>query len=769
MIDSARPDFTNTPVSPHRPRFHYIPADPLVSPCVTIVTPFYNTGAIFHETARTVLQQSLQQWEWLIVNDGSTNPEALAILDAYRDRDPRIRVIDHAINKGLSGARNTGFRAATAPYVLQLDSDDLLEPTAAEKWLWFLESYPEFAFAKGYSVGFDAQEYLWDKGFHNGTEFLEQNLVAPSSVIRTAVHAAVDGYDETNRAGLEDWDFWCRCATAGFWGGTVPEYLDWYRRRPTHQDRWTNWDHGERQRAFREGLEQQYPGLWNGEFPRVLVRGHLPYDRVPTDLPWSNRLEKKNPRLLMLLPWLAIGGADKFNLDMLGQLSHRGWEVTIATTLKGEHPWLSSFAGMTPDIFILDHFLRLVDYPRFLRYLIASRQIDTVLISHSELGYQLLPYLRAYCPDVAVVDYCHIEEEQWKNGGYPRQAVEYQELLDLNLVSSAHLKGWMARQGADPQRIAVCHTNIDPEQWRPDPRQRAHLRQEFGIDESTPVILYAARLCAQKQPRVFAQTMLRLAEGGLPFTTLVAGDGEEFLWLQSFLHQQKLMARVRLLGAVSNDRIRELMAGADIFFLPSQWEGIALSVYEAMACGVAVVSADVGGQRELLTPECGVLISRGQEDTEVTRYAEVLSALLQDREGCRAMGAAGRQRVQTYFRLEQMGERLLALIQHAGDYRQRQARVPPSTRMGQLYAAQVVEYQRLQEIADGLWRQRGRSDLHPYLLDPQNDSWRTLAYFSLRRLLLPTYQRARGLGYDWRVLRPIKRRLKRILLGKGQP
>lgn len=767
MIDPARPDFTNTPVSPQRPRFNYIPSDPSVSPCVTIVTPFYNTGAIFHETARTVLQQSLQQWEWLIVNDGSTNPEARAILDVYRGRDPRIRVIDHTVNKGLSGARNTGFRAATAPYVLQLDSDDLLEPTAAEKWLWFLESYPEFAFAKGYSVGFDAQEYLWDKGFHNGTEFLEQNLVAPSSVIRTAVHAAVDGYDETNRAGLEDWDFWCRCATAGFWGGTVPEYLDWYRRRPTHQDRWTNWDHGERQRAFREGLQQKYSSLWNGEFPRVLVRGHLPHDHVPTDLPWPNRLKKKNPRLLMLLPWLAIGGADKFNLDMLGQLSHREWEVTIATTLKGEHPWLSSFASMTPDIFILDHFLRLVDYPRFLRYLIASRQIDTVLISHSELGYQLLPYLRAYCPDVTFVDYCHIEEEQWKNGGYPRQAVEYQAFIDLNLVSSAHLKGWMEKQGADPQRIAVCHTNIDSEQWRPDSGRQKLVRQEFNLDTTTPVILYAARLCAQKQPRVFARTMLQLAERKLQFVTFVAGGGEEFAWLQSFIHQHKLETRVRLCGAVSNERIRELLSGAALFFLPSQWEGIALSVYEAMACGVAVVSADVGGQRELLTPECGVLIPRGDEDAEVTRYVEVLSALLQDRECCRAMGEAGRKRVQTHFRLEQMGERLLALIGEAEQYRRTHADMLPSARMGQLYATQVVEYHRLQELADGLWQQRGRSSLHPYLLDPQNDSWRTLAYFAVRRLFLATYQRV--LGGNWRFLRPLKRQLKKILLGIGQP
>jgi glycosyltransferase involved in cell wall biosynthesis len=421
---------------------------------------------------------------------------------------------------------------------------------------------------------------------------------------------------------------------------------------------------------------------------------------------------------------------------------------------------------LTPDIFILEHFLRLVDYPRFLRYLIASRQIDAVLISHSEFGYQLLPYLRAHCPEVTFVDYCHIEEEQWKNGGYPRQAVEYQNLIDLNLVSSAHLKGWMENQGADSQRIAVCHTNIDPEWWRPDPEQRMLVRQEFGTDEITPIILYAARLCPQKQPRVFAQTMLQLVERGLRFTALVAGNGEEFTWLQSFLHRYKLGTKVRLLGAVSNERIRVLMASADIFFLPSQWEGIALSLYEAMACGVAIVGADVGGQRELVTPECGILVARGNEETEVAYYSEVLGTLLRDPERCHTMGKAGRLRVEGHFRLEQMGEKISTLLSDAARLRVTQPRAIPSPTVGQICAIQAVEYVRLTELADGLWQERGRRALPPYLLDPQNDSWRTLAYFTVRRLLLPYYRAV--LDRDVPVLRPLKNRLKRVLLGGGQ-
>jgi len=268
MIDPTAPDYADTPVSPHRPNFFYTLIEPSASPCVSIVTPFHNTGAVFHETARSVFKQSLQQWEWIIVNDRSTDPEALAILDSYRTRDPRITIIDHEMNRGQGAARNTGYQAARSAYVVQLDSDDLLEPTAVEKWLWFLESHPEYAIAGSYSVAFDGQKYLWQNGFHSGAILLDDNQIDNKTMVRASVHAAVGGYDETIREGVEDWDFWLRCANAGHWGGTVPEFLAWYRRRPAHSDRWTTWDDPQWWKRLRATFRQKYGKLWNGQFPQ---------------------------------------------------------------------------------------------------------------------------------------------------------------------------------------------------------------------------------------------------------------------------------------------------------------------------------------------------------------------------------------------------------------------------------------------------------------------------------------------------------------------
>ena len=288
-------------------------------------------------------------------------------------------MVDHEINRGLSGARNTGFRVARTEYVYLLDDDDLIEPTTLEKCVWHLECHPEFAFTKGWSVGFGAQQYLWRRGFEEREQFLESNMVTGSALVRRAAHQHIGGYDESIRQGLEDWDFWLRCADHGLWGSTIPEYLDWYRRRAHHSDRWANLDKSARFLEFRERLREKYPRLYAGGFPLTPPASSETYAMVPLAPSVRNSLQKPagTRRLLMMLPWLSMGEPTSFNLDVLAQLTQREHEITICTSLESENSWLAQFARFTPDIFHLPAFLRRDDIPRFLLYLIDSRHLRT--------------------------------------------------------------------------------------------------------------------------------------------------------------------------------------------------------------------------------------------------------------------------------------------------------------------------------------------------------------------------------------------------------
>lgn len=705
MLDPRAPDFTNTPADPRRPGFGYAPGAGAGPVALTVVTPFFNPGAVFAETARTVLGQSLQRFEWIIVNDASTDAASLTALDAVR-RDPRVRVIDLDVNRGPGHARNVGFRAARSDLVFQLDADDLLEPTTLEKQAWAALCQPAFSFFNAFLVGFGGINYAWTEGFHTPSHLLTKNPLSTHATIRRSAFEAIGGYDESMTGGLEDWEFWLRAAAGGFWGATIPEFQTWYRRRASHADRWKDWDEGSREREFLEGMKGRYPELFAGKFPHIEPMWPRVYEDVRPTPVLENPLAKQSKRLLMIVPWLRMGGADKWNLDLVEQLTSRGWEVTIAATLHANHTWLPEFARFTPDVFCLGSFLRPAEFPVFLRYLIESRGPEAVLISNSEMGYLTLPYLRAHCPGPVYVDYLHMEEPAWKNGGYPRYSVGSRDQLDYSMVTSEHLRRWMVQRGTDEQRVGTVYINCDPERWKPDAALRRRVRAELGIREDEAVILFAARLTAQKQPRVLAATLRELSARGCAFTALIAGDGEDRAWLEAFITEHGLGDRVKLLGEQSAARVRELMACADIFFLPSEWEGIALVLYEAMAAELAFVGADVGGQRELACEGTAILLPRSDEASEARAYAGALAMLIADPEARRAMGRAAGERIRAGFTLDRMGDGFLAGLRKAAEFRARSPRVPVPLGLAHELAVRAVEYMRAGDQAGLLQHER---------------------------------------------------------------
>jgi glycosyltransferase involved in cell wall biosynthesis len=632
-------------------------------PVVSLITVVSPGSTCFDETIDSVLRQTLQQWEWAIVNDGTTDPAALATLLPLRERgDPRIRVIDQR-NRGLPAARNAGVAATSAPLLFFLDSDDLIAPTALEKLAWLLHSDARPAFATAWAELFGAKQLRWPRGFETRDHFLYENMATPLTMIRRSVFDAVGGFDEARTQGLEDYELWLRCAAQGFWGRDIPEYLVYQRHKHPQQYpgyAWPTRDDPQRFRDFRREMRARYPALYRAGLPQLPPADERPFAPIPQALPFENRLPPAGARrVLLLTSLLDVGGVSTFAQDMLAQLIARGYLCTVVATMPGHHPLQAEFERYA-DVFVPDRFLQRADYPRFLRYLVESRTIDAVLISNSVFGYRMLPYLRACCPSVALADYNHMRDPDSANAGFPGFSAEYHHLLDLQLASSHDLRDWMIAHGAPPERSAVLYTSADVARWQPDPAARARVRAELAIAEQEPLLLYPARITEQKQPRVFARVLLRLARRGLHFRCLVAGDGPDLAWLRGFVRQHGLADRVSLLGAVDAERVRALMAAADILFLPSAYEGLALVLFEAMASGVVPVSVESGGQRELVTPDCGVLIAPDRQ--QEARYAAALEWLIRSPRQRAARAAAGRRRVATQFSVEQMGQQLDRLL-----------------------------------------------------------------------------------------------------------
>ncbi|CAG0972422.1 hypothetical protein ARNL5_01796, partial [Anaerolineae bacterium] len=133
---------------------------------------------------------------------------------------------------------------------------------------------------------------------------------------------------------------------------------------------------------------------------------------------------------------------------------------------------------------------------------------------------------------------------------------------------------------------------------------------------------------------------------------------------------------------------------ADILFLPSAWEGIALTVYEAMAAGCVVVGAVVGGQAELVTEGTGVLIQRSTPAQEAQEDAAILERLIAVPALRSQLGGSARARVHQHFSLGRMGERMIALFDQARHLHATQPRTPVSIGLGRSTALEALESHR---------------------------------------------------------------------------
>lgn len=696
MINYLNPDFNDLPG-----RKSFLPGyrrglEKVEHSAVSIITPYNNQASLFIETFNSLQSQSLQNWEWIIVEDQVTDAGAKNCLAKVVANDLRIKVVKH-LKSATASALRIGLQHSTGRYVCYLRSSDMIEPTYLEKCIWFLDSNQEFSFCNSYSVILGEKNYLETTGLQQDEALLKSQNIPPILLFRRTASMECGGFSDSTGLSGDDQELWLTLARAGHWGYTISEYLQWHRKAGgvfTRED-------SESDRKGKVPSKRQIkPAVVNKRFPRPSRRRAASYETLLRTSDVINPLASSpsgGRRILFILPWMVTGGADRMNLDLIEGLTSKGVDVTACITLKGDHPWADQYYRLTPDIFVLPNVLRPVDYPRFLAYLIQSRRIETVLIVGSTLGYQLLPYLRATSPGVAFLDLCHVEEPHWMNGGHPRFGVGYQDVLDLNVVSTRHLSEWMQERGADSSRIRVLYSGIRTAQLTRPTEVRAQLRLELNLPIHLPVIVFAGRLCEQKRPALLAEILKAARDSGLKFRALILGEGELRGPLEVLLNRYQLTEVVQMLGSVSHARWLEVLVASDLFLMPSQYEGISIALLEAMAAGVVPVVACVGGQGEITRGLEAFVIPHGP--TELQDYLTAISRLITDSAELRHFSQHCKALAQSNHSWEGMIENCESIFNEAHRLRVEQPRNPISPNFGRELVSQAFECNRLGESA----------------------------------------------------------------------
>lgn len=197
---------------------------------ISVIVPCYNQAIYLPETLDSVLHQTYQNWEAIVVNDGSPdNTEDVAL--EYAAKDKRIKYICKE-NGGLSSARNAGIEYAKGEFILPLDSDDIIKPEYMKKAIEAFEDSPQLKVVYCNAFFFGIKNGLWEDVHYSGyRKLLVANSIFCSSFFRKTDWLKAGGYDENMRKGHEDWEFYIRLLQDEGLVYQIPEVLFYYRTK----------------------------------------------------------------------------------------------------------------------------------------------------------------------------------------------------------------------------------------------------------------------------------------------------------------------------------------------------------------------------------------------------------------------------------------------------------------------------------------------------------------------------------------------------------
>lgn len=637
-------------------------------PLISVITPFYNAGEYFEQTYNCVINQSFPWFEWIIIDDGSTDKNSIELLDKLSSSDNRIKVF-HKKNGGLSNARNAGVSHATTDLIFPLDADDLIEATYLEYAYFALMYNPEATWAFSDSCGFQGEEYIWNPEFIP-EKMKEANLLSCTALIRKKDILSVGGYSERGFNFNEDWEFWLKLLSKGCFPVQMHgEPLFWYRRGNTGILANVNKDNDSKIRN-KKIISKAAEFVISPKKPIIFPNDCYDSYKKITESNFKRKIYRNHEKihLLCLFPWLNLGGADKFNLDLLGELDKEKYEINIITTQRCTNPWLQEFREITPYIFNLPNFLSAENYPEFIDYYINSREIDLLFVSNSLDGYYLLPWIKKNHPNLPILDYVHMEEWYWRNGGYSRDSSIFRSVINKTYICNNASRSVMINHFHNrPEDVETVHIGIDEKKFDASKIRDGILYEELKIDSNRPIVLFICRLEPQKRPFLMIEIAKKVKKKIPNIAFAVVGDGSQKNELKKNVEIYNLGKTVFFVG--SKKEVRPYYKDAKITLICSLKEGLSLTAYESCSMGVPVISSDVGGQSDLIDDSVGKLIplfqdeetefdSRNFCETEVNSYVDEITSIIKDNQKWKKLSANCRKRVEKEFSISKMIEKM---------------------------------------------------------------------------------------------------------------
>ena len=555
---------------------------PLDMPLVSVVIPCFNYGEFIEQAVDSVLAQTFQNFEIIVVDGGSTDHFTREVLQDLNK--PKTSVYFREGRHLVGDNRNFGVSLAKGKYICCLDADDKLDPTYLEKALFFLEGYKyDVVHPSVQCYGDDTLIWYADPASFENMMHVG-NAIATVGVFLKQAWQQVGGYKDWPIGEghvPEDWDFWVRLMGHGFRFKNLREPLMLYR---VHKGGLT----GKNTTTLSEQRKIIFDAnsdLLGSKYANIRARNNRSfYDVVNPAL--NLAVKKRKKRILLALPFMIIGGADTILLRIFDSLK-TDYDISIVATLPALTEFgdnANKYAKITREIYHLNRFLSTDEEMRdFIHYLIESRDIDLIFIVGSELLYTMLPEIKIKHPNIKIID------QLFNEFGHITNNRKYASLINLNIAATNKIRDVLIDQyGERAEKVEVIIHGIDAQK---EAESRSPL--PWPLDDKL-IISYFGRFSSEKAPDLFVEIIHKIVGmGGVNIRAVMTGNGPEYQKTLDLIENYELKEIIYTPGFV--DSIRSYLAQTDILLVPSRIEGLPIIILEALSVGVPVIASDIGG------------------------------------------------------------------------------------------------------------------------------------------------------------------------------
>lgn len=642
---------------------------------ITVLMPVYNASLFLREAIESILNQTYKNFEFIIINDGSTD-SSLQIIESFKD--PRIKLVNNERNLGIIKTRNKGLHLAKGKYIANMDADDISLPTRLEKQFAFLEKHPDVAILGSKLVlinQYNDEVGIWpeDFGVVSDQDILETlpyvNCIGqPTVMMRRDVVTSImynDLYVHN-----EDWGLWLDVLALNHRISKLPEVLLRYRQHEASTTVSTN-----KLGVNKKVLSFKYKYIkykishsklknTDKKVLKSLIKDFMKYaleslsPRVYSIMLSLMKLNKTNfikqyfaakkifkstqhkVPVVYFFPSFHTGGADRVHASILEAVNQKN-SITIITSKSDNDTFYKQFSQYSTLIEVYD-LIKLEFGKRWLYKKLNNICSNNTSVNffgcNSDFFYETIPHLpvQTKCYDL-IHAFVHKYESGPEKWSLPCVSRLKNRIVINQKTKSNFIELYKKRYISDSliSNIVTIPNFVES--------QNQLAQKETNVF----IIGFVGRGSEEKRVDLIAKLANKMSNINSTIQFHFVGDVKWAIPLE-------LQKSCTFHGVVSDEQqLQKLYKEFHVILIASSREGFPMVIMEGMMNGAVPVSTNVGGISEHVIPnENGYLINSISEIDIMNELEEKLNYLNKNREELQRLSSNAYQYALTHFSKE---------------------------------------------------------------------------------------------------------------------